>query len=350
MGGTDRRNEVAGGKTDREAPQEIKPFDQMTPGDRQAFERFVQQMTAPNSQDNGIVCKDIYKSKKDATQVTSLEFDTCYFSQTLDNGRSRQIEAPVMQPGADGTPRPVKEKITTEGVTMDSRRLYAFVHALPSVRPVSFDTAEGKKAGTAFFVSSDGLMATNAHVEEGSQGRLKVKLLRPDGSEEERDAFVVKRSPGQDLSLLQVVARPGETFQALKLSKVTDWRQQEPLVQIGNANGEGKISMAKARFSGLINQNEIPFDQQPKDVYQGRTLFKVEAPIPRGYSGGVILSVPGSQKDVMTGRVTMNGESAVRGVTVYSDTNKTAYVIPAARVQFLLDEYRKEKEPTAKKP
>ncbi|MFX5336407.1 serine protease, partial [Acinetobacter baumannii] len=80
---------------------------------------------------------------------------------------------------------------------------------------------------------------TNNHVVEGSGGTLKVKVLNKDGTEEERTAHVVKLVPTQDLALLQVDHKPGETFQALPLSKETSWRAREPLVEMGNANGEG---------------------------------------------------------------------------------------------------------------
>ena len=116
---------------------------------------------------------------------------------------------------------------------------------------------------------------------------------------------------------------------------------------MGNANGEGKISMAKARYGKMVNQDEIPFQQQPPDVLQGRTMFQMDATVPQGYSGGVVLSIPGSQRTA--NGVERTGTSAIRGITDYSNLTNSSYIIPAARVQFMLDEYRKEQSAKAQK-
>lgn len=304
-----------------------------------AIGSFVQQIN-----NVGINCDSVYKAHKGAQEITALQFDSCYYGQTDKSGRSRQLEAPVMQPGADGVPRPQPEKITTQGITMDSRRLDVYMHALPAVRPVSFSLPDGRTvSGTAAMVTQDGLMVTNKHVVENSEGVVQVKLLRPDGTEEVRNAKVVKENAGQDLALIQVDHAPGEKFAALPLSQSTSWRQKEPLVEMGNANGEGKISFAKARYGGMINQSDIPFKQQPADVLQGRTLFQLDASVPHGYSGGVLLSLPGSEPD-SKGVVHRTGTSAIRGVTVYSNLDNKSYIIPAARVQFMLDQYLKEQK------
>jgi len=298
-----------------------------------AIAHVVQQQNTPGGD-----CTSTFKSHKSATHITTLEFDSCYYGQTTKDGHSRQLETPVMQSHGDGKPKPQLEKITTEGITPDRSRLAVFMHELPSVRPVYFDTKEGRTGGTAFMVSKDGLMVTNNHVVENSGGTLKVKILNQDGTEEERTAHVVKQVANQDLALLQVDHKPGEVFKALKLSQETSWRANEQLVEMGNANGEGSISMAKASFGSLINQDKIPFDKQPPDVFQGRTMYKLHSAVPPGYSGGVVLSVPGSDRD-SAGNVTRQGTSAVRAITDYSDTDKTAYVIPAARVQSMLNDY-----------
>lgn len=331
------------GKGDRESenqkPEPEKnlggPFEQ-PPRENNALTDFARSVNSKNSPD----CQSVYQSKKNAAEIDAVTFDSCYHGQTNKQGRSREIKVPVMQPGADGIPKPKIESITTEGITMDSRRLDVFVHALPAVRPVSFENGKLKAAGTAAMVAEDGLMITNKHVVDGSNGTLQVKLLRPDGSEETRNATVVKVNPKQDLALLQVDRKANETFAALPLSKRTDWREREPLLEMGNANGEGKISMAKARYSAMLNQSEIPFKNQPGEVVQGRTMYQLDSTVPQGYSGGVVLSVPGSHRTA--NGVMRDGTSAIRGITDYSNLSNKAYIIPAARVQFMLDEYRKE--------
>ncbi|MDR3612970.1 MAG: hypothetical protein P4L53_05335 [Candidatus Obscuribacterales bacterium] len=117
-----------------------------------AFAHVVQQQNTPGGD-----CAAVYKGHKSATHITTLEFDSCYYGQTAKDGHSRQLETPVMHSHGDGKPKPALEKITTEGVTADSRRLDVFMHALPSVRPVYFDTKDGRTSGTAFMVSKDGL-------------------------------------------------------------------------------------------------------------------------------------------------------------------------------------------------
>lgn len=316
------------------------PFDESNVG--KPLDTFVQQVHGPGTAN--VDCNSVRSSGKDASQLSVVEFDSCYYGQVDNRGRSRELKTPVMQPDTDGDstlqPRPRLERLTTEGVTMDSRRLDVFVHALPAVRPVSFDNGKNKSAGTAAMISPDGLMITNHHVVDGSNGVLQVRMLRPDGTEEVRNARVVKVNPKQDLALLQVDRANGETFAALPLSKSTSWREREPLVEMGNANGEGQISMAKTRYGRMLSQRDIPFNQQPPYVLPDRTIYEMEATVPHGYSGGVVLSVPGSER---TGDgITRIGTSAIRGITVYSNLDNKSYIVPAARVQFLLDEYRKE--------
>lgn len=311
------------------------------------FGHFVQQMNTPD-----VDCKAIYSKPQSARTVSALEFDSCYHGQTTANGRSRELATPVMKPGHDGVPKPQMERLTTEGLTMDSCRLDVFMHALPSVRPISIDDGKSKSAGSAAIISEDGLMVTNKHVIEGADGkpvdRVNLTILNAEGKEEARTARVVKVEGKQDLALLQIEPKPGsspggnpEKFPALPLSKATSWREREPLVEMGNANGEGKISMAKARYQDMVAQRDIPFEKQPEEVRQGRTMFKLESTVPHGYSGGVVLSVPGSERRG-DGSVHRLGTSAIRAITDYSDINRTAWVIPAARVQELLDEYKKE--------
>jgi hypothetical protein len=313
-----------------------------------AIGRLLEHLNGPAG---AVDCKAVYKSKKDATQITTLEFDSCYYGHTDKNGRSLQLQTPVMyedltpldpaHPEKEKMPLPKLEKITTEGVTMDSRRLDVFEHALPAVRPVSFKNPDGTgAAGTATMIADDGLMITNNHVVKDSKdGVLQVTLLRPDGTEEVRNAHVVMQNPKQDLALLQVDHAPDEKFGWLPFSKNTHWRAGEPTVQMGNANGEGKISMTKSRYAGMLQQSDTKADDP--DVFPGRTIYKGQAIAPHGYSGGVVLSVPGSDK-VFNGGVHRTGTSAIRGITVYSDLEHTSYFIPAARGQYMLDEYRKQ--------
>lgn len=314
------------------------------PSQHDAIGAFIQQLNAPGS----VNCKDVYKSGENAAQIGTDAFDACFYGHTDSQGKSLELKTPIMHPDTDGKPKPQLEKITTEGITMDSRRLDVFVHALPAVRPVSFESPAGTFAGTAAMIAPDGIMVTNKHVVDGSNGTLQVKMLRSDGTEETRNAHVVKISAKQDLALLQLDHQPNESFAYLPLSQNTSWGAREPFVEMGNANGEGNISMAKARYGSMVQQSEIPFKEQPPDVLQGRTMYRMDATIPHGYSGGVLLSVPGSEREG-NGEVQRTGTSAIRGITDYSNLDHKAYVIPAARVQFLMDEYRKE-QAAQKKP
>lgn len=97
----------------------------------------------------------------------------------------------------------------------------------------------------------------------------------------------------------------------------------------------------------MVNQGEIPFQEQPPDVLQGRTMYELAGTVPKGYSGGVVLSVPGSERTA--NGVQRTGTSAIRGITDYSNLTNTSYIIPAARVQFMLNEYRKEQAAKARK-
>jgi len=341
VGQTDRINTGRPGRVD-DHPTVVAQNDV----DRAALDK----LTAAASVD----CNALYKNRKlTANQVTALEFDSCYYNSRLPDGSSRKLKTPVMKPGANGVPVPKLEEITTEGATTNSRQLDVYVHALPSVPPVYWDKGGIRHSGTGYIAGEDGLMVTNKHVIDGlGDGALQVKLMKPDGTQELRTAHVVKRDAGQDLALLQIDKNtPNETFQALPLSQVTQFGANEAFVEMGNANGMGTISMAKVNYKGLVRQSDIPFSQQPGGVIQNRSMYKLDTPeggVPHGYSGGVVLSVPGSERDADR-NIHRLGPSAVRAITDYSDLTHEAWVIPAPTVQSVINAYREEQAAARKK-
>jgi S1-C subfamily serine protease len=322
------------------------PFDQSNVD--KPYELFVQGLlNQPGTQP--VNCKSVRKSGKDAGQLTAREFDLCYYGQTDKKGHSLELRTPVMYPATrldaqgDPKPEPRMKKLPTIGDSKVSRRIDVYEHALPAVLPVSYENGKKRGAGTATMISEAGLMVTNHHVIEDSNGTLKVKMLRPDGTEEERIARVVFDKPEQDLALLQVDHEEGDKFAFLPISQSTRWQAGEVLVEMGNANGEGKISMAMTHYGTTVSQRDLDFgnDSSTKAVLPDRTLYRLDdATVPHGYSGGVVLSVPGST--CTSEGVTREGTSAIRGITGYSNFTNTSYIIPAATVQSVVNEYREQ--------
>jgi S1-C subfamily serine protease len=230
---------------------------------------------------------------------------------------------------------------------MKSQLLDAFVHVLPSVRPVYFDKGGLRYSGTVVIVSTDGkrvsrdgLAVTNEHVVRGSNGTVQVILKNADGTEEERSAHVVKVDPQEDLALVQLDRKPGETFPALPLSR--RWRPHELLAELGNAGGQGSISMAIANADSLINQSMVPFDKRPPEVSLSRPVVAVAArSVPGGYSGGAVIGIAASEQGP-DGRVHRKGTIAARAITVYSDRTDKAYGVPSSTVLRFIEDYKGE--------
>ena len=99
--------------------------------------------------------------------------------------------------------------------------------ALPGVVSISVELNGAHAAGTGFVISSDGQIATNAHVVADA---TKIEVKFSDGSTASATVLGVDRT--DDLAVIKV-DKTGLT--ALPLGKSAELRIGEPVVAIGNA-------------------------------------------------------------------------------------------------------------------
>lgn len=138
--------------------------------------------------------------------------------------------------------------------------------------------------GTAFFISSDGLLLTNKHVVDDEEAEYTVILN--DGRK--LAAEVVTQHPGTDIALLKV---EGKDFPYLKLSE-EEPKLGQTVIAIGNALAEFRNTVSVGVISGLSRSITAG------SVLGGMTeqldhIIQTDAAINHGNSGGPLLTLRG---------------------------------------------------------
>lgn len=149
----------------------------------------------------------------------------------------------------------------------------------PQGQPDRGHTPRNLGAGSAFFISADGLAITNNHVIEGAD-KIKVRLT----DETELDAKVIGRDPATDLALLKVEGK--KPFAWLPLGDSNALRVGEWVMAAGNPRRMSHtitvgVVSAKGRTIGLTA------DASFEDFIQ------TDAAINLGNSGGPLVNLRG---------------------------------------------------------
>lgn len=158
------------------------------------------------------------------------------------------------------------------------------------VKIIAFDTqGHAIKGGTGFFISADGLVATNYHVIGGAKqiacqgldgANYNVEYIslvdEPSGSTYPADY------PAADLAILKVTA---QNHFYLPLGSSTDAREGQRVLVIGNPEG----------LSGTVSDGLIAAfrNRDPMNPVTGRTLIQITAPLSPGSSGSPVLDENG---------------------------------------------------------
>ena len=137
--------------------------------------------------------------------------------------------------------------------------------------------------GTAFFISEDGMLLTNAHVVSDKEAEYTV--LTNDG--QKYPAKVLARDTIRDLAILKVEGGP---FPTLKLGDSDKLQIGQTVIAIGNALGEFRNTVSVGVISGLgrkVTASGGGIIETMEDVIQ------TDAAINRGNSGGPLLNLKG---------------------------------------------------------
>jgi S1-C subfamily serine protease len=195
----------------------------------------------------------------------------------------------------------------------------------PFFRPVPQLRQNGTRerevgGGTAFFVSTDGLLLTNKHVVNDEDASYTVLLN--DGRK--LSATVVATDPGNDIALLQVDA-DGQTFTALPLSS-TEPRLGEAVVAIGNALAEFRNTVSVGVISGL--SRSITAGDGRGMTEHLTQILQTDAGINPGNSGGPLLN--------------RRGEVLGMNTAVAQGAENIGFAIAAADLSRAVESYRRD--------
>jgi S1-C subfamily serine protease len=138
------------------------------------------------------------------------------------------------------------------------------------------------RAGTGFFVTESGVIATNAHVARGEESLL---VLLSDGRQLE--GKVVYVDTHLDLALMKI---PGDGYTPLALAGPSLVRQGENVVAIGNP-GSGMLFSATKGIVSAVG---------PLPIAGPGTWIQTDAPVNPGNSGGPLVDEHGNVIGVST--------------------------------------------------
>lgn len=145
-------------------------------------------------------------------------------------------------------------------------------------------------AGSGFFISEDGYIATNNHVVEDASN---IKVHTDDGQLYE--AEVVGTDPLSDLAVIKIEPHKHESFPAVKFGKSGDLEVGELAVAIGNPSGTLEGSVTAGIISAL--ERTINIDGLELNVLQ------TDAAINAGNSGGALFNSFGEVIGINTAKL-----------------------------------------------
>jgi S1-C subfamily serine protease len=150
-----------------------------------------------------------------------------------------------------------------------------------------------EKAGSGFFVTDTGVIATNAHL---ARGESTLVTLLSDG--QKLEAKVVYIDPDLDIALAKV---EGADFPHLALADTTAVRQGESVLAIGNPGDAMPFSVTKGIVSAV---GKFP------NAGPG-TWIQTDATINPGNSGGPLLNVRGEVIGINTQKLVKENVSGI---------------------------------------
>jgi trypsin-like peptidase/PEGA domain-containing protein len=149
------------------------------------------------------------------------------------------------------------------------------------------------RSGTGFFVTANGIIATNAHLARGEDS---LQATLPDGIQ--LDAEVIYIDSDLDVALLKV---PGNRFPHLALAPTAAVHQGESVLAIGNPGDAMLFSVTKGIVSAVGTL----------ETAGPGTWIQTDAPINPGNSGGPLLNARGEVIGINTQKLIKQNVSGI---------------------------------------
>lgn len=277
------------------------------------------------SNNSSIDCEAEYrKPTPSAASLNQDVYDACF------RDVEKSVFVPLMKYGQtyyDSAGRtaapatPLKSNDETTRLYMDARK---------SMGRVS--TPNGMK-GSGFFVSEDGLFATDYHVV---REEANVRVSVDDGTT--RKAKVVAKQASDDVALLEVEKlHPAEKFKALSFRPITDKDVKNGAQTLACGFGYSPVlHCSPGRINSYIYQREIPLDPPAPYLSPNRLLVTSSQHSSLGDSGGPVFF----RKDGKVGML----------VDMTNSDMKTMVGTPIQRMIELMQVQRKFQSPVSNQP
>jgi S1-C subfamily serine protease len=231
--------------------------------------------------------------------------------------------------GDDDTPTSTTPTNRTNEVSRDSSTISRngdiagiIAKVEPAVAAVTVNERGGQSAGTAFVLSEDGYLATNAHVVGDAQS---ANLQMNDGRT--LDARVVGRDPSADVAVLKVDAG---NLPAVCTDDSDQVQVGDDVVAIGNALAlEGGLSVTRGIISGPPRSgSEIGVALE--------SVLQTDAAINPGNSGGPLVDANGCVIGINTAVAAGSGTQPAQNV---------GFAIPISHAKPVIEDIKAGRKP-----
>ena len=194
----------------------------------------------------------------------------------------RQAEPSVAQQTTAGGFETTSVGASPQSVDVDAKSDVSalIAKALPGVVSINVQVNGGQGAGTGFIITSDGQIATNAHVVADA---TSIEVQFSDGSTAPAKVLGLDRT--DDLAVIKV-DKTGLT--ALPLGKSSELKIGEPVVAIGNALA---LTGGPTATEGIVSALDRTIDTITGEHLTH--LLQTDAAINPGNSGGPLLTLDG---------------------------------------------------------
>lgn len=145
----------------------------------------------------------------------------------------------------------------------------------------------GTTAGTGIVLGANGVVVTNNHVVAKAISISATDL----GNRRRYPVVVLRRDPGHDVAVIQLVGATG--LAVAPLGDSDHLRVGDGVTAVGNAGGHGGAPMVTTGVVTALGRSIVSADEYTHQSHHLSEMIEVSASVPAGDSGGALLGVSG---------------------------------------------------------
>ncbi|HRZ95853.1 MAG TPA: trypsin-like peptidase domain-containing protein [Candidatus Moranbacteria bacterium] len=172
--------------------------------------------------------------------------------------------------------------------------------------------------GTGFFISNDGMIATNKHVVSDTAADYTV--ITNEGKE--YPAKVLARDPINDIAVIKI---DGSDFPTLNFGDSEALKTGQTVIAIGNSLGEFSNTVSRGIISGL--KRNLTAGGGSGETEKLSNIIQTDAAINSGNSGGPLLNI--------------SGEVVGINVAMAQGAQNVGFAIPSNQIKKIIDQVKK---------